>query len=713
MKRFILFFSFCFVMTELNAQSQGLNYQAVLIDESEMGKQIPGVDVKGNFIPNKAIALRFTIMDASGTVDYQEQHITSTDIYGMINVVIGSGEPSQGSGLFSDIDWDGTAKDLKVELSLAEDGSQFEEFSLQPLHFVPYAAHRNITATGTLEVEGITDLNNDLNVNSGSITTLSGQLNVGGETALNNNLSVSNGSSTLLSGILTVAGATDLNSTLNVDGATDLNNTFRVNNGSATTLSGQLTVVGSSNLSSSLSVNGVTDLNNALHVNNGSATDLSGVLTVGGITNLNNSLYVGGLTALNGQVTINANTGNTESSYNSYPLRVEGNTQGIAVRLTAGTPDNSNNFITFFNNSGGAVGRIEGETSGEVASDPEFIFQEAILIAEEVKAGVAIGLAAIPVVVAGVGASAGPCGACIAMAAADLVLATANLVAFNVFAFENLGVTYQSGSADYAEWLERANPIEKISAGDIVGVTNGKISKRTLDAQQYLVISTKPAILGNMPNSGQEALYEKVAFMGQVPVKVRGIVLAGDFILPSGLFDGTGIAVSPSSITANQYREIVGVAWSSALIDKGISIINMAIGLNTNSITNLVIQQDEKISELQNKFNNLEQRLLALESGSKGNTKDATPGVAKLEKKMSRYEMLAAYMPEELNDETMEEAMRYLQERYRTQGIKVEDHPGLNKLFNDAPYRAEIIKKSQERYKVSYQNLLKDAKNKN
>jgi nitrous oxide reductase len=80
------------------------------------------------------------------------------------------------------------------------------------------------------------------------------------------------------------------------------------------------------------------------------------------------------------------------------------------------------------------------------------------------------------------------------MAAADLALATANLVAFNVFATQNIGVTYSSGSADYAEWLERSNPAEKITPGDIVGVYGGKVTKYTGDAHQLMVISTKPAI---------------------------------------------------------------------------------------------------------------------------------------------------------------------------------------------------------------------------
>lgn len=554
--------------------------------------------------------------------------------------------------------------------------------------------------TGTLNVNGATDLDNTLNVD--------------GITDLNSTLNVNNAAATNLSGVLNVDGATDLNNTLNVDGVTDLNSALTVNNAAATNLTGVLNVDGATDLNNTLNVDGASNLNATLIVNG--ATTLNNTLSVDGVTDLNNALSVDGSTTLNnslsanGQVTISTNVGGGDGAYGAYPLRVQGSSQGIAVKLTAGTPDNDNNFITFFNSGGGAVGRIEGETDSEALTDPEYIYDNSILLAEEIKAGVNVGLAAIPVVVAGLGASAGPCGACLAMAAADLVLATANLIAYNVFATENLGVTYQSGSADYAEWLERSNFSERIVAGDIVAVNGGKITKNTQNAQQYMVISTKPAILGNMPMDGNEKAYEKVAFMGQIPVKVRGVAVSGDYILPSGLNDGTGIAVAPSEIKAAQYREIIGVAWSDALIAGGISTINMAIGLNGNDVATLAMEQENKIKALETKYNSLEQRLLALESGKVLAPAPTAEAIVSAEKVTSRNEKLAANMPAELNAAVMEEAMTYLQDMYKKQGIDIKAHKGLDRLFNDAAYRASVIKKAQDTYKMAYPNALKAAK---
>lgn len=676
---FLVFLLLAFVGFS-NAQTDGIVYQAIIIDNN--AQEIPGVDIPSNNLPNVTLQVRFTIIDNLSNLEYQETHETTTDAYGMINLMVGRGIPAMGA--FNEVYWN-DSKFLQVEIDL-NDGNGMVEFSYQELTYIPYVKHREIVATSTLDVDGETNLNSDLTVNNASPTLLSGDLTVEGLVSFD--------------GELAVGGDTQLYSDLDVDGVTNLNSDLSVNNGAPTILSGDLTVQGISTFQDANFENITVAQNSNLNV-----------LDVLGISTLNNTLHVNGLSNLNGQVTINASVTGGEGNYNAYPLRVEGSPQGIAVRLSAGDPNNSNNFITFFNNVGNAVGRIEGETTNaEVTNSAEFIFEESILVAEEVKAIVNQGTSFTPTVVAGVGAAAGPCSACILSAAADLVLATANLVAFNVFALSDLGVTYQSGSADYAEWLARSNPNEKVVSGDIVGVNGGKISKYTVNCQHYMVVSTKPVVLGNMPMNGNEALYEKVAFMGQIPVKVRGIVLQGDYILPSGLNDGTGIGVSPKKIKPEQYRQIVGVAWSEALINESISLVNMAIGLNTNDVANLAVEQEKKIKVLEAKFDILEQRLLALENGTVGvfNSEETSSenenNIA--QKELTKSELITSFMPSELSDEVMEEAMLYLETAYKDNGINIENHKGLHKLFNDLNYRTEIIKKAQHTYKKAYHRLL-------
>ena len=98
----------------------------------------------------------------------------------------------------------------------------------------------------------------------------------------------------------------------------------------------------------------------------------------------------------------------------------------------------------------------------------------------------------------------------------------------------NVGVAYESGSGDYAEWLERLDPKENISAGDIIAVIGGQITKDLTNAQQVMAVSHRPIVLGNIPAEGKNYLGNNIAFMGQIPVKIMGPVKTGDYIVGKG-----------------------------------------------------------------------------------------------------------------------------------------------------------------------------------
>ena len=126
--------------------------------------------------------------------------------------------------------------------------------------------------------------------------------------------------------------------------------------------------------------------------------------------------------------------------------------------------------------------------------------------------------------------------------------------------------------------MEKIDYTEVIEKGDIVGVDNsGKISKDTSESQQYLVKSTAAAVAGNWPGENKEG-YELIAFFGQVKIKVRGAVNTGDYIVPSGQHDGTGIAISPEDINRSVYKDqIIGRAWeTSSIID--VKKVHAAVG---------------------------------------------------------------------------------------------------------------------------------------
>lgn len=166
------------------------------------------------------------------------------------------------------------------------------------------------------------------------------------------------------------------------------------------------------------------------------------------------------------------------------------------------------------------------------------------------------------------------------------------------------GITVNSGSADFAEWLPRLDPAEEMEAGDIVGVVAGMVTRRSSEAERAQVVSTAPAVLGNWPGEEREPAYEKVAFLGQVPVKVRGPVSSGDYIVPSGRDDGTGIAVRPRDFDFSVSGSVVGMALEDAR-DDGVKLVKTVVGLPA---------AERRLDELEKRLESLEKTLRELQT---------------------------------------------------------------------------------------------------
>ena len=165
------------------------------------------------------------------------------------------------------------------------------------------------------------------------------------------------------------------------------------------------------------------------------------------------------------------------------------------------------------------------------------------------------------------------------------------------------GVRFKTNGADYAEYLPKRSKDEVIEKGDIVSVINGKISKNTDGFQQLMVRSSAASVLGNWPGRDKEADYEEIAFFGQVKVKVVGSIKEGDYILPSGKHDGTGIAVSPEDLTPADFVRIVGRSWESSEV-ASVKLIHAAVGFNFNLPS--LKQELGNVAELQKQLNALQ-----------------------------------------------------------------------------------------------------------
>jgi hypothetical protein len=203
------------------------------------------------------------------------------------------------------------------------------------------------------------------------------------------------------------------------------------------------------------------------------------------------------------------------------------------------------------------------------------------------------------------------------MVGIDVVNGVANAIAgFTNMAksYNSIGVEYASGHGDYAEWLERSNPTEFISAGDIVGVKGGKVSKNIEGAEQILVVSENPIVLGNAPIKEREPYGNKIAFTGQVPVKVIGPVNMGDYIIANRDIPGYGIAVKPAAFTTNDLNLTVGRSWETNL-NEGPKMVNTLIGIDNGEYIKILQDSQEKIKEIELRMKLMEEKMSEILSG--------------------------------------------------------------------------------------------------
>jgi hypothetical protein len=106
----------------------GIPYQAVIRDNA------------GLPLVNAPVTVRFTLHQntTDGTVEYQEAHALTTNAFGLVNTLFGSGTASQGS--FANINWSATTKFVQVE---ANSGAGYVDMGTQQMMSVPFAMKSN------------------------------------------------------------------------------------------------------------------------------------------------------------------------------------------------------------------------------------------------------------------------------------------------------------------------------------------------------------------------------------------------------------------------------------------------------------------------------------------------------------------------------------------------------------------------------------------
>lgn len=679
----------------LSAQAvpEGMNYQAV------------ARNMQGEVLANQTLRMRIDLTDGlDGTILYTEFHQVTTDARGLYDLVIGQGEAS--SGNLSQLPWSDTQ--LWLETALADPGSGlfFSTQSTQ-LTTVPYAFH----------------------------AATAGQAPAGAK-------------SDLCDGICfwLICGNDNIDSTLHflgTKGYEDLN--FRVRDYQLKRVDATPANV--------IPLN-IPDFQFALHVDPYRGKDDTLLIAIGNFDNNYNflaprivnepippdapvvrvrslpvTLLLLGISDFpqdtmtianvypmrimaDGRVRIEkidlrelpifANqifADQPDSDFDGYPVRVEGGSQGVAIKLNNVLPNPPNstepatlsdhNFVSFLDTENGILGSIEGQTLKDLRNSWPYGWTE-------FKLGTDVGYPASELAANIIDAIIKIFTLQPSQADWGEIISNSIWTAFNAITLSNwkdqqpgnAGVAFQSGGADYAEWLEKQNPEDRLAPGDIVGVRGGKISLVTTGAEQLTVVSRNPVVLGNMPPAERKEEFEKIAFLGQVSVKVTGPVQVGDYILPSGNHDGLGMAVPPARMRVEDYNRVVGTAWSASrngVLDQ----INVAVGFRHNLLAEQLIRQNRQKEALQRKLNDVIAYLQTWdEDFPEALAIDSTPETETENQKPIDIDQLLY----EHRDQIMEELDK-VRKQLREWGIEPGQYPELQEVFRD-PLR--VIKEAYE-----------------
>jgi hypothetical protein len=318
-KIFVLLF---LLIATIGTAQNGISYQAVLLNPN--GEQLPGADNSKIPLVNSSICLRFSIAASSGgTPEYQETITTKTDAFGMVNVTIGTGNPTPGSPSFNTISWGSGPKNLKVELDLTGLCTSFITVSDQPFTSVPFALYAlnsgsgggsstttltgdvSGTGTGTIATSIANDAVTTAKIANSSVTntklqnssiTINGNTVPLGGTATINTSPIG---TVLTSGNVLVGNASNLAAEVSMNGDVSINNL------------GVTTIAPNAVTSSKIADSNVTNakLQNSSITINGNTVDLGGTATINaspvGTTLTSGNVLVGSASNLAAEVTMN------------------------------------------------------------------------------------------------------------------------------------------------------------------------------------------------------------------------------------------------------------------------------------------------------------------------------------------------------------------------------------------------------------------------
>jgi len=132
MKKILSILFSILTLTVIAQVPQGVGYQGV------------ATDANGIELVNQSISIRASVLSgsASGTIEWEETHATSTDTFGLFTITIGQGT-NTGNGVqadFADISWGTNTYFLKIEMDV-NGGTNYAFMGTNQMMSVPYALY--------------------------------------------------------------------------------------------------------------------------------------------------------------------------------------------------------------------------------------------------------------------------------------------------------------------------------------------------------------------------------------------------------------------------------------------------------------------------------------------------------------------------------------------------------------------------------------------
>ena len=140
---------------EVRSQTIGFRYQAMVLQPQL--SDAPGEEFLLSQWELTQISLRFSIINSLGFEEYVEEHHTTTNTYGEVNLIIGQGQVI--SGNFSEILWEGGFKELKVEIDYQK-GEGFQFSNKRALYYLSHPMNQTFKDLLENQEKKLSSINN-------------------------------------------------------------------------------------------------------------------------------------------------------------------------------------------------------------------------------------------------------------------------------------------------------------------------------------------------------------------------------------------------------------------------------------------------------------------------------------------------------------------------------------------------------------------------